>query len=201
ATRGHAGSDLRHSQPAHRVASGRAFNFFLRRMGLTAERDTQCGLKGFSASAANALFGALRTNGFAFDVELLARARHDGIRTSPMAVSWNHSDGSRVRPLRDGLDMARSAIAIRRAVGPERPLERAAGPERPFERAAGPGRPFERAAGPGRPFERAAGPGRPERSDGATLMAPDADTSMARVEADHWRFRGQHELVSGQVES
>ena len=187
ATRAHAGSDLRHSQPAHRVASGRAFNFFLRRMGLTAERDTQCGLKGFSASAANALFGALRTNGFAFDVELLARARHDGIRTSPMAVSWNHSDGSRVRPLRDGLDMARSAIAIRRAVGPERPLERAAWPERPLERAAWPERPLERAA-------------RPERTDGATIMAPEAYSSMALVEADHWWFRGKHELVIGEIE-
>jgi hypothetical protein len=34
-----------------------------------------------------------------------------------MPVTWNHSDGSRVRPLTDGFDMARSAIAIRRAIG------------------------------------------------------------------------------------
>ena len=157
ATRAHAGSDLRHSQPAHRVLSGRAFNLLLRRLGLTAERDTQCGLKGFSASAANALFGALRTKGFAFDVELLARARHEGIRTSPMAVSWNHSEGSRVRPLRDGVDMARSAIAIRRAVGRV-------------------------------------------HTEPATTMAPDAYSSMALVEADHWWFKGKHELVIGEIE-
>jgi SAM-dependent methyltransferase len=126
-------------------------------MGLTAERDTQCGLKGFSASSATALFGALRTHGFAFDVELLARARHEGIRTSPMAVSWNHSDGSRVRPVRDGIDMAKSAIAIRRAVGRV-------------------------------------------RSDTSTVMAPDAYSSMALVEADHWWFKGKHELVIGEIE-
>jgi dolichyl-phosphate beta-glucosyltransferase len=117
ATRAHSGSDMRHSQPAHRVASGRAFNFLLRALGLTSERDTQCGLKGFSAAAANSLFAALHTMGFAFDVELLARARHDNIATLPMPVTWNHNDGSRVRPLRDGFDMARSAIAIRRVIG------------------------------------------------------------------------------------
>ncbi|MEO5842787.1 MAG: dolichyl-phosphate beta-glucosyltransferase [Acidimicrobiales bacterium] len=117
ATRAHSGSDMRHSQPAHRVISGRTFNMLLRLLGLTAERDTQCGLKGFSAASATALFGALHTEGFAFDVELLARARHDGISTEPMPVTWNHSDGSRVRPLKDGFDMARSAIAIRRAIG------------------------------------------------------------------------------------
>ena len=119
ATRAHSGSDMRHSQPAHRVISGRTFNLLLRLLGLTAERDTQCGLKGFSAASANALFGALRTEGFAFDVELLARARHDGISLEPMPVTWAHTDGSRVRPLFDGFDMARSAIAIRRAIGRE----------------------------------------------------------------------------------
>jgi hypothetical protein len=119
ATRAHSGSDMRHSQPVHRVVSGRTFNLLLRLLGLTTELDTQCGLKGFSAASANALFGALRTEGFAFDVEVLARARHDGISTEPMPVTWTHSDGSRVRPLRDGFDMARSAIAIRRAIGRE----------------------------------------------------------------------------------
>jgi dolichyl-phosphate beta-glucosyltransferase len=117
ATRAHSGSDMRHSQPVHRVASGRTFNLLLRLLGLTTERDTQCGLKGFSASAAKTLFGALRTERFAFDVEILARARHEHIPTAPMPVTWNHTDGSRVRALKDGFDMARSAIAIRRAIG------------------------------------------------------------------------------------
>ena len=127
ATRAHSGSDMRHSQPMHRVLSGRTFNLLLRLLRLTTELDTQCGLKGFSAASADALFGALRTEGFAFDVELLARARHDGISTEPMPVTWAHSDGSRVRPLTDGFDMARSAIAIRRAIGREDRNARRAG--------------------------------------------------------------------------
>jgi glycosyltransferase involved in cell wall biosynthesis len=117
ATRAHSETDLRQQQPAHRVASGRAFNLLLRVLGLTAERDTQCGLKGFSAAAADALFGALRTERFAFDVEILARAQRENISTVSMPVTWNHTGGSRVR-LRDGFDVARAVIAIRRAVGP-----------------------------------------------------------------------------------
>jgi dolichyl-phosphate beta-glucosyltransferase len=117
ATRAHVDTDLREKQPAHRVASGRVFNLLLRALGLTAERDTQCGLKGFSAAAAVTLFGALRTERFAFDVEILARAQRAAISTASMPVTWNHTGGSRVR-LRDGFDVARAVIAIRRAVGP-----------------------------------------------------------------------------------
>jgi glycosyltransferase involved in cell wall biosynthesis len=117
ATRAHSETDLRKQQPAHRVASGRAFNLLLRALGLTTERDTQCGLKGFSAAAAETLFGALRTERFAFDVEILARAQREKIATVPMPVTWNHTGGSRVR-LRDGFDVARAVIAIRRVVGP-----------------------------------------------------------------------------------
>ncbi len=120
ATRAHSNSDMRSTQPPHRVLSGRAFNFFLRRLGLTDDRDTQCGLKGFTAPAAEALFGALVTTGFAFDVELLARASRSGYTMAPMAVTWNHADGSRVRPLCDGLDMAWAALKVRRLVGPKR---------------------------------------------------------------------------------
>lgn len=118
ATRAHSNSDMRSTQPPHRVLSGRVFNFFLRRLGLTDDRDTQCGLKGFTGPAADALFGALVTTGFAFDVELLARANRSGFTMAPMGVTWNHADGSRVRPFRDGLDMAWAALKVRRLVGP-----------------------------------------------------------------------------------
>ena len=48
-------------QPPHRVLSGRVYNLLLRRLGLTEERDTQCGMKGFTAAAAEAVFAPLRT--------------------------------------------------------------------------------------------------------------------------------------------
>ena len=118
-TRAHPGSELHRSQPAHRVLSGRAFNLFLRLLELTDERDTQCGLKGLSASATEAVFGRLVTERFAFDVEVLARAGRSGLRVVPLPVQWSHVDASRVRPVRDGLDMAQAAVRIRRQLDRE----------------------------------------------------------------------------------
>jgi dolichyl-phosphate beta-glucosyltransferase len=119
ATRAHPDSALRRGQPALRVLSGRTFNLLLRRLGLTAELDTQCGLKGFRAAAAIAIFEPLVTARFAFDVEVLARATRSGFRVSPIPVTWSHVEASRVRPLRDGLDMARAALSIRRQLARE----------------------------------------------------------------------------------
>lgn len=118
-TRAHPGSALHRNQPWHRVASGRTFNLLLRTLGLTDERDTQCGLKGFSAGAAERIFGRLATERFAFDVEVLARARRSGMHLVPLPVQWSHQDASRVRPLRDGVDMARAAVRIRRQLDRE----------------------------------------------------------------------------------
>ena len=118
-TRAHPASSLERSQPAHRVLSGRTFNLLLRTLGLTDERDTQCGLKGFRASAAEDIFGRLVTERFAFDVEVLARAGRSGLRVVPLPVQWAHVDASRVPPVRDGVDMARAAIRIRRQLDRE----------------------------------------------------------------------------------
>jgi len=124
-TRAHPGSSLERSQPAHRVLSGRTFNLVLRSLGLTDERDTQCGLKGFSAAAAEQIFGRLVTDRFAFDVEVLARAARSGLRVVPQPVHWSHVGASRVRPVRDGIDMTRAVVRIRRQL--DREVEDASG--------------------------------------------------------------------------
>lgn len=118
-TRAHPGSALQRSQPPHRVLSGRTFNLLLRALGLTDEHDTQCGLKGFSADAVDRIFTPLRTERFAFDVEVLARAGRSGMRVVPLPVRWSHVDASRVRPFRDGLDMALAVVRIRRQLDRE----------------------------------------------------------------------------------
>jgi dolichyl-phosphate beta-glucosyltransferase len=118
-TRAHPDSRLPRTQPSHRVASGRAYNLLLRGLGLTAERDTQCGMKGFTAAAAEAVFRPLATPGFGFDVEALARSQRGGWRLAPVPVTWSHVDDSRVRPVRDGLAMGASAVAMRFRLGHE----------------------------------------------------------------------------------
>lgn len=131
ASRAHPDSQIDDSQPGHRVMTGRTFNAILRRLDLTDELDTQCGLKGFTAEAARTIFSAVTIEGFAFDVEVLALAHRDGMRVEPMPTRWSHVGASRVRPIRDGASMLRDVLALRRAirrVGPAQPSTLSASP-------------------------------------------------------------------------
>ncbi|MBC7372370.1 MAG: glycosyltransferase [Frankiales bacterium] len=112
ASRGHATSDLVVRQPGSREAAGKSFNRLLRRLGLTALPDTQCGLKAFDRASARLLFLPLRTRRFAFDVEVLARAERLGLTIEVLPTRWAHVEQSRVAPLRDGARMAFDALRI-----------------------------------------------------------------------------------------
>ncbi len=118
-TRAHADSALDRSQPGYRVLSGRVFNFLLRSLGLTEELDTQCGLKGMTAAASDVIMRSLVTERFAFDVEVLARAGRADLRLEGLPVRWSHVEASRVRPVKDGLEMAGAAVKIRRRLDQE----------------------------------------------------------------------------------
>lgn len=89
----------------HRRQAGRAFNWLVARVGLHGIADSQCGFKVFTARAALALFGALRTDGFGFDVEILLRARAAGYRVAEVAVNWGDQQGSKVGVLKNGPGM------------------------------------------------------------------------------------------------
>jgi dolichyl-phosphate beta-glucosyltransferase len=118
-TRAHAHSALADSQPGYRVVTGRVFNLLLRLLGLTEELDTQCGLKGITSAAVPVVIEPLVTERFAFDVEVLARATRAGLHLEGLPVQWSHVPASRVRPVQDGMEMARQAVRIRRALDRE----------------------------------------------------------------------------------
>lgn len=120
ATRSHPDSVITVAAPRHRVAMGRAYNGFLRSLDLTDSKDTQCGLKGFTAEAGRTVFAPLRTQGFAFDIEVLARAGQAGLSVGEMPIAWGHVEGSRVG-LGSGARSFVDAVRIRRALGPRRP--------------------------------------------------------------------------------
>jgi dolichyl-phosphate beta-glucosyltransferase len=103
---------VRH-QPLPRETLGRLFNLGLRVLGLTSLRDTQCGFKLLEGQLAHRLAGELRLDGFAFDVELLARAQSHGVTIAEVPVRWYHIESSRVSPLRHGMQMLRDALRIR----------------------------------------------------------------------------------------
>lgn len=86
----------------------RAFNWVVRHVLLDGIRDTQAGLKGFTARAADLLFRRQTVQGFGFDVELLCIARDHGLRVTQMAVHYRYDhEPSTLRFTRDAIDMLR----------------------------------------------------------------------------------------------
>jgi dolichyl-phosphate beta-glucosyltransferase len=96
-----------------REAMGKTFNLLVRTFVLRGFRDTQCGFKAFGRAAAMDLFQRLRTEGFAFDVEILMLARRLNYRIGEIPVVWRNSPSSRVRILRSSWRMLKELRRIR----------------------------------------------------------------------------------------
>jgi dolichyl-phosphate beta-glucosyltransferase len=94
----------------------RTFNIWVRTLLPVRERDVQAGLKGIGRAAWTALAAPFTIDGFGFDVELLARARQQGLRIVEMPVTFRYVDATTVAMLRDGIRMLREVIHIRRAL-------------------------------------------------------------------------------------
>ncbi len=104
----------RSHQPRLRRAVSLAFKQLAGWIAPTGVADTQCACKVFTCEAAEQLFEPLQTDGFAFDVEILLRARREGLRVVEMDVQWRHTDGSRVNPVTEAYRMTRDVLRIRR---------------------------------------------------------------------------------------
>jgi glycosyltransferase involved in cell wall biosynthesis len=85
------------AQPAWRNGSGQVFNLLVRIMTGLPYQDTQCGFKAFRVAACRPLFESLETTGWAFDVELLMRAKKNGLIIKEVPVEWHHQGESKVR--------------------------------------------------------------------------------------------------------
>lgn len=75
-------------------------------------RDTQCGFKILRGELARDVFASCSTDGFSFDVEVLARCQALGSRIEELAVSWVDVPGSTFSPLRHGLRSFSELVAI-----------------------------------------------------------------------------------------
>jgi SAM-dependent methyltransferase len=113
ATRLHEASEILQEPPLLRRLGGKAFVLFLHALGLTDLIDTQCGLKAFRRDAIAPLFDNLAIDGFAFDVEVLARAGCLSMDVEEVPISWRHVEASRVRPVRDGGRMLVDVIRLK----------------------------------------------------------------------------------------
>lgn len=94
---------------------GRTYNRIVRAAVVGGVSDTQAGIKGMTAAAAEALFSRARLERFAFDVEVLYLARRLGLRVVEVPVRFEYRDErSTLRLVRDGARMLRDLLSIRR---------------------------------------------------------------------------------------
>jgi dolichyl-phosphate beta-glucosyltransferase len=100
-------------QPLHRRVMGKSFNLMVQATLLPGIWDTQCGFKLFRGEVARDLLGRLRTDGFAYDVEVLYSARRAGCVVSEIPVRWINSPTTRVRAVRHSREMLMDLLRIR----------------------------------------------------------------------------------------
>ncbi|MCP4968444.1 MAG: glycosyltransferase family 2 protein [bacterium] len=106
------GAEVEQKQAGLRPAAGRLGNWLIRKIALSDVHDSQRGFKLFSAEVAEVVFSNSVVNGWAFDVEVLAMARHLGFQIAEVPVVWAHKDDSRVTPL-SYLTTLAEVIAVR----------------------------------------------------------------------------------------
>jgi glycosyltransferase involved in cell wall biosynthesis len=100
-------------EPHLRHFMGRVFNAVVRAVAVPGIQDTQCGVKGFTAESARAVFSRQTIDGFGFDVEVLYIAKRCGYEIAEVPVTWSYRALSRVDPVADSLRMLRDVVRVR----------------------------------------------------------------------------------------
>jgi glycosyltransferase involved in cell wall biosynthesis len=92
---------------------GRLFNLAVRWITGLPFKDTQCGFKLVHLPSVRPFLSLLQVKRFSWDVELLLFAKRYELRIAEVAVVWAHQEGSRISPLKDGIEMALRVIQMR----------------------------------------------------------------------------------------
>ena len=92
----------------------RGFHAFVSLIITDTIKDTQCGFKLFTRSAAKFLFANLHLEGWAFDIELIHLAQLHDIPMSEVAVRWTEIEGSKL--IQNKLDLVKAAIFMARDI-------------------------------------------------------------------------------------
>ncbi|MEX2599204.1 MAG: glycosyltransferase [Dehalococcoidia bacterium] len=97
-----AGRNEAGSQPLSRKLISMGSRFWVRKFLGLPYSDTQCGAKAFRASAWRRIASAVEERSWAFDLDVLAQARRQGLRVAEVPVQWRHvSEGTKVRAWKD----------------------------------------------------------------------------------------------------
>ncbi|HCB33852.1 MAG TPA: glycosyl transferase family 2, partial [Acidimicrobiaceae bacterium] len=104
------------SAPRARAVASRLFNLGARVVLLGRHRDTQCGLKAFTAPAARHIFARTAVDGFAFDVEVLYLAEAAGMKVVDAPVVLDHVEETTVALVPSAFAVLRDLLGIRRRI-------------------------------------------------------------------------------------
>ncbi|MBL7998394.1 MAG: glycosyltransferase family 2 protein [Candidatus Kapabacteria bacterium] len=105
---------VKQHQPWYRELIGVMGNKIISLLLISGIEDTQCGFKGMTARAAEALFPVMKIDGFGFDVELLYLAKRIGLRITQVPVLWYNDDRSRLNPIRDSIKTFSEILRIKK---------------------------------------------------------------------------------------
>jgi len=84
-------------QPWYKRFAGDVGNLIIQILLLPGIWDTQCGFKAFTEEAARKIFPLLKTERWAFDVEILALAKKMGYKIKEIPVVWVNDPFSRIK--------------------------------------------------------------------------------------------------------
>jgi dolichyl-phosphate beta-glucosyltransferase len=94
-----------------RHIASKSLNFIIGRMFLPQFKDTQAGLKGFTAASAEFIFSQLHLSGFSFDLEILHLAHQAGLSVREVPI---HFYAQRVSTINFPLEVLRMVRDIAR---------------------------------------------------------------------------------------
>jgi len=100
-------------QSHFREIAGMIFNGLVRLFTGLPFHDTQCGFKAFVREQSQIIFEQQRVERFGFDPEILFLAQRHGLRSVEVPVRWAHDPATRVRVVRDSLQMFGDLVLIR----------------------------------------------------------------------------------------
>jgi len=112
------GHHIEKAQSLYRRICSKLFHWFvIHDMKIPAEfTDTQCGFKIYRGDVARHLYGRCITDGFAFDIEIIMRARKEGYRIKEFPIDWTCDPDSRLSPTRNSWRILSELLTIRRII-------------------------------------------------------------------------------------
>lgn len=113
-SRGMTDSDVQRKQRWYRQIGSRIFGIGMHAIvGLNHVRDTQCGFKFFTRSAAREIFRRVKIDGYMCDVEILWLAQCLGYRVREVGIAWSDDGDSRLELVRGNARNLADLVRIR----------------------------------------------------------------------------------------